>query len=128
MKLKNLLARISGNTFVVIGIKYIPLICTVLMTLHVGLLLAGIYEPITVALSAILILTLFILLSLRFNFCLLHKMMIMFLILSAACICLQKYDVFGGILGFVRVLLFGFGCAILGLAFIKWKDDECDKQ
>ena len=116
---------VGGNKPLVYGIKYIPLACTFLMVIHIALLLLGYYEPITAGLAVFLVLVLLILLSYRFGFCRLHKAMIWYMVAMTACICIQKYDGFGTVLSVVRLIMFGVGCFLIGLACLKGLDDEC---
>ena len=64
MKVEDMFARIrnslGGNELIVLGFKYIPLICTALATLHVSLLLLDIYEPYSIGLAVLLMLVLLI--------------------------------------------------------------------
>ena len=66
-KIKELLAKIKDffakakpylqmNKAIVLGIRYIPIVCVFLLTLHVMLLLFGVYEPISVGIYVAMIL------------------------------------------------------------------------
>ena len=129
MKPKDLIAKIkawfSGNRPVVCAMKYIPVICTLLLSVHIAFLLVGWNEPVTVIISVALLLVLLVLLSFRFHFCKLHKAMICFMALMTLCILLQKYGVFGYTLIIFRVLMLVIGLVLGILAIIKAKDDEC---
>lgn len=114
-----------GNNLIVKGIKYIPMICTFLLSLHVFLLLMDVYEPITVGISAVLMVILLILLSIRFGFCKLHKAMIAYVGVMTLCICIQKYDGFGILLRAVRIVMLVIGVVLLVLSALKCKNDEC---
>ena len=114
-----------GNNLIVKGIKYIPMICTFLLSLHVFLLLMDVYEPITVGISAVLMVILLILLSIRFGFCKLHKAMIAYMGVMTLCICIQKYDGFGILLRAVRIVMLVIGVVLLVLSALKCKNDEC---
>lgn len=115
----------QGNNLIVKGIKYIPMICTFLLSLHVFLLLMDVYEPITVGISAVLMVILLILLSIRFGFCKLHKAMIVYMGVTTLCICIQKYDGFGILLRAVRIVMLVIGVVLLVLSALKCKNDEC---
>lgn len=130
-KLLKLFADLKGilksNHLIVLGIKYIPLVSTLLLTLHVAFLLMGLYEPITVGLSAVLLVVLMVLLSIRFSFCWLHRAMIIYMAVMTLCICVQKYDGFGTLVTAVRLVLFAIGVGLAALAIFKKCDDECDR-
>lgn len=138
MKAQNLSARMANvlaaiktklgeNKLIVYGIKYIPAICTFLLSLHVFLLLMDVYEPITVGLSAVLLIVLLILLSFRFGFCKLHKAMIAYIGIMTLCICIQKFDGFGLLLRGARIIMLVIGSVLLALSAIKFKNDGCGK-
>lgn len=138
MKAQNLSARMAnvlaaiktklgGNKLIVYGIKYIPAICTFLLSLHVFLLLMDVYEPITVGLSAVLLIVLLILLSFRLGFCKLHKAMIAYIGIMTLCICIQKFDGFGLLLRGARIIMLVIGSVLLALSAIKFKNDGCGK-
>lgn len=114
-----------GNNLIVKGIKYIPMICTFLLSLHVFLLLMDVYEPVTVGISAVLMVILLILLSIRFGFCKLHKAMIAYMGVMTLCICIQKYDGFGILIRAVRIVMLVIGVVLLVLSALKCKNDEC---
>lgn len=132
MKVEDMFARIrnslEGNKLIVLGIKYIPLICTALATLHVSLLLLDIYEPYSIGLAVLLMLVLLILLSIRFNFCRLHKAMIVYMALMVLCICIQNVNGFGRLLNVFRILMLVIGSGLIALSAFKKCDDGCDKQ
>lgn len=115
----------QGNKLIVKGIKYIPMICTFLLSLHVFLLLMDVYEPVTVGISAVLMVVLLILLSIRFGFCRLHKAMIIYMGVMTLCICIQKYDGFGLLLRAVRIVMLVIGVVLLVLSALKCKNNEC---
>lgn len=115
----------QGNNLIVKGIKYIPVICTFLLSLHVFLLLMDVYEPVTVGISVVLMVVLLILLSIRFGFCKLHKAMIIYMGVMTLCICIQKYDGFGIMLRAVRIVMLVIGVVLLVLSALKCKNDEC---
>ena len=117
--------RIYGNKLIVKGIKYIPIICTFLLSLHVFLLLMDVYEPITVGISAVLMVVLLVLLSIRFGFCKLHKAMIIYMGVLTLCICIQEYEGFGLLLRAVRIVMLVIGVVLLVLSALKCKNDEC---
>lgn len=117
--------RIYGNKLLVKGIKYIPIICTFLLSLHIFLLLMDVYEPITVGISAVLMVVLLILLSIRFGFCKLHKAMIIYMGVMTLCICIQKYEGFGLLLRAVRIVMLVIGVVLLVLSALKCNNDEC---
>lgn len=117
--------RIYGNKLLVKGIKYIPIICTFLLSLHVFLLLMDVYEPISVGISAVLMVVLLVLLSIRFGFCKLHKAMIIYMGVMTLCICIQKYDGFGLLLRAVRIVMLVIGVVLLVLSALKCNNDEC---
>ena len=117
--------RIYGNKLLVKGIKYIPIICTFLLSLHVFLLLMDVYEPISVGISAVLMVVLLILLSIRFGFCKLHKAMIIYMGVMTLCICIQEYEGFGLLLRAVRIVMLVIGVVLLVLSTLKCKNDEC---
>lgn len=115
----------QGNNLIVKGIKYIPVICTFLLSLHVFLLLMDVYEPVTVGISVVLMVVLLILLSIRFGFCKLHKAMIIYMGVMTLCICIQRYDGFGIMLRAVRIVMLVIGVVLLVLSALKRKNDEC---
>lgn len=115
----------QGNNLIVKGIKYIPVICTFLLSLHVFLLLMDVYEPVTVGISVVLMVVLLILLSIRFGFCKLHKAMIVYMGVMTLCICIQKYDGFGILLRAIRIVMLVIGVVLLVLSALKCKNDEC---
>ena len=115
----------QGNNLIVKGIKYIPVICTFLLSLHVFLLLMDVYEAVTVGISVVLMVILLILLSIRFGFCKLHKAMIVYMGVMTLCICIQKYDGFGIMLRAVRIVMLVIGVVLLVLSALKCKNDEC---
>lgn len=117
--------NLSGSRVIVYGIKYIPLLCTLLTTIHIGLLVAGKYEPITVGAAAALMLLLLVLLSIRFKFCKLHKAMILYGVGLTACVCIQKLSGFGPFVTAFRVVMMAVGIGLLALALYKWRNDEC---
>ena len=115
----------QGNKLIVKGIKYIPIICTFLLSLHIFLLLMDVYEPITVGISAVLMVVLLILLSFRFGFCKLHKAMIIYMGVMTLCICIQEYEGFGLLVRAVRIIMLVIGVVLLVLSALKCKNDEC---
>ena len=115
----------QGNKLIVKGIKYIPIICTFLLSLHVFLQLMDVYEPITVGISAVLMVVLLILLSFRFGFCKLHKAMIIYMGVMTLCICIQEYEGFGLLVRAVRIVMLVIGVVLLVLSALKCKNDEC---
>ena len=130
-KIKELLAKIKDffakakpslqmNKAIVLGIRYIPIACVFLLTLHVMLLLFGVYEPISVGISVALIL-----LSFRFHFCKLHRAMIIYMAIMTLCICIQRANLFGAALTVARVIMLIIGVALIIIAAFKLKDDEC---
>lgn len=128
MKLKNISAILKSNRFVVLGLKYIPVCITLLLTLHVALLLVGVFDPITVVLSAILLAILVLLLSIRFGFCALHKATVVYMLLMTVCIGLQKYDLFGRTLMFFRIAMLIFGAVLIALLvnkLVREGDGKC---
>lgn len=118
---------LKSNRPIVLGIKFIPVISVMLLTLHVGLLLCGWHEVITVGLSAVLLVTLLILLSIRFNFCMLHKALIAYMAVMTLCICIQRMDGFGQALTIFRTIMFMLGLILSYLAVKKFNDDDCGK-
>ena len=135
-KIKELLAKIKGffakakpcipmNKAIALGIRYIPVACVCLLTLHVMLLLFGVHEPISVGISVALILLLLILLSFRFHFCKLHRAMIIYMAIMTLCICIQRANLFGAALTVARVIMLIIGVALIIIAAFKLKDDEC---
>lgn len=121
----DILLILRSNRPIVLGLKYIPVMSVVLLTIHTGLLLVGCHEILTVGLSAALLVLFMILLSIKFNFCLLHKAMIVYMALMTLCICLQRLDLFGESLTLFRVVMFAFGVVLAVLALTKGKDDGC---
>ena len=130
-KIKELLAKIKDffakakpylqmNKAIVLGIRYIPIVCVFLLTLHVMLLLFGVHEPISVGISVALIL-----LSFRFHFCKLHRAMIIYMAIMTLCICIQRANLFGAALTVARVIMLIIGVALIIIAAFKLKDDEC---
>ena len=117
----------SGNTFVVKGINYVPLLSTILLTIHVGLLLVGIRGIVTEVASILLLVLLTILLSVRFNFCILHKLLILYMTIMTICVCIQRFNGFGVTLTSFRVLVFALGVVLSGLAIYKINEDGCYK-
>lgn len=120
------MTNLKSNRLIVYGIKYLPLVCTVLMTVHIGLLLFGVYEPITVSLTCLLMALLLVLLSVKFGFCILHKLMLLYMSVAFVCICLQNLDMFGCMLKFARIIMFIAGVVLIIFALKKKETDECD--
>lgn len=128
MKLKDIFATLTSNRLVVLGIKYIPVCATILLTLHVGLLLLGVFDPVTIVLSALLLSVLMLLLSIRFGFCALHKATVVYMILMTLCIGLQKLNVFGCTLIFFRIAMLIFGAVLIALLvnkLVRESDGKC---
>lgn len=129
--MKNLLARIrfalNGNRLLVKAMKYIPVICTGLVTIHIALLLLGFYEPVTISLCVILCVALLILLSVRFRFCKLHLAMVVYMALMTMCVCIQKLNGFGSIITAARLVMLILGMVLFVLAIIKGKSDGCSE-
>ena len=73
-------------------------------------------------------LVLLILLSIRFNFCRLHKAMIVYMALMVLCICIQNANGFGRLLNVFRILMLVIGSGLIALSVFKKCDDGCDKQ
>lgn len=94
MKVKNIFVKSKAIVF---GMKYIPIIATILATIHIGLLLMGHYEPVTISVATVLLLILMILISIRFHFCKLHKAMVVFMALMVACIGFQTKGIWAGL-------------------------------
>ena len=129
-KIKELLAKIKDffakakpylqmNKAIVLGIRYIPIVCVFLLTLHVMLLLFGVHEPISVGISVALIL-----LSFRFHFCKLHRAMIIYMAIMTLCICIQRANLFGAALTVARVIRLIIGAALIIISAFKLKDAE----
>lgn len=130
-KLKQLFESSYGNNIVVKGIKYIPILSTILLTVHVGFLLLGIEEIYTEWLSVlllVLLVLLMVLLSVRFNFCVLHKLLILYMTIMTCCVCVQRLDGFGDALNSFRIVLFAIGAALSGIAIYKINEDGCGEQ
>lgn len=108
---------ISNRRALVWAMKYIPVIGTIVYTLHVGLLLLG-YDlhlaEYLVGFSVDVTILLF-LLSNEFDFCLLHKCLIGYVTLVDVCILLRRCGLFDKCLYPLRVIVF-----IMGLALIAW--------
>lgn len=118
----------KSNSPIVYGIKFIPFICTALMVVHTGLLVLDKYEPVTITIAAILMVVFLVLLSIRFNFCRLHKAMILYIGVMILCVCVQSLDGFGVVLTIARMLMFGFGMGLMMSAFLNKTDNgNCDK-
>lgn len=129
VKIKSWFAIKIGNRPVVYGIKYLPVICTGLASLHIGLGLMGIRESILLGLAVALLAILVILLSIRFKFCMLHKMMLVFLCLMIACVGIDSKGNIGPVLSWMRLIVFALGVCLVVLSVLKHKgEDECDKQ
>lgn len=124
MKVKNIFVKSKAIVF---GMKYIPIIATILATIHIGLLLMGHYEPVTISVATVLLLILMILISIRFHFCKLHKAMVVFMALMVACIGFQTKGRFGPVLTFARLLVFAFGaCLSMASIITNKKNDDGD--
>lgn len=109
------------------GIKYIPVAGTTLLALHTALLILGVHEMLTVCLSVVLLVTFLVLLSVRFQFCALHRALILYMSLLTGCICIQKLCGFGESLMGTRWLMFIVGVLLIALAIYKRNEDECGK-
>lgn len=131
-KLKALCAKVksafvSGHA-ISSGIKYIPVIGVILLTIHTALLILDIHEVVTVCLAEVLLILFLILLSTKFQFCALHKALILYMSLMTGCICIQKLCGFGESLMGTRWLMFIVGVLLIALAIYKRNEDECGKQ
>lgn len=113
-----LFEKLSENHNIVKGIKFIPIVSTMMLTVHIALLLLGISEIISVGISSFLLVVLLVLLSIKFHFCILHKCLVAYLGLVNLCICIRKLDGFGVMLDGIRVLLLVSGI-VLSIFTIK---------
>lgn len=129
MKPRSMFAKISSwlhsSKLLVYGIKYIPPISVLLMTIHTALLICGIHEVITIGVSAVLLVCLLILFSIKFRFCALHKALIAYMGVTTLCICLQGEDLLGCMLNPLRLIMLLIGIILSVIAFVKLKDDDC---
>ena len=105
----------------ILAIKYTPAIMASLMIAHTGLLLLNIHLPIgdIIAGSAIIPSLLLIFLSNVFNFCWVHKWLILYSLLIDGCINFEKFIGFGKYLYIMRISMFYLGIFILLMAVIK---------
>ena len=129
MRPKDIIAKLKtalgGNKIIIYGIKYIPIACTILLTIHMALLLLGLNESITVGAAAILILCLLVLLSFKFNFCLLHKIMIAYIALSTTFICIWRMGGEFLMNTILRIIALIVGVALITMSVKKIKGDDC---
>ena len=105
----------------ILAIKYTPAIMASLMIAHTGLLLLNIHLPIgdIIAGSAIIPSLLLLFLSNVFNFCWVHKWLILYSLLIDGCINFEKFIGFGKYLYIMRISMFYLGIFILLMAVIK---------
>ena len=105
----------------ILAIKYTPTIMASLMIAHTGLLLLNIHLPIgdIIAGSAIIPFLLLLFLSNVFNFCWVHKELILYSLLIDGCINFEKFIGFGKYLYIMRISMFYLGTFILLMAVIK---------
>lgn len=104
----------------IIALKYVPIIGTVLMTLHVATLLLG-YKLFISELSVLTIVTLMIMLwSKVFKFCLIHRLSSLYTISVIWCCYIERYVGFGEYLQILRVIFLYLGVALLILLGIKY--------
>lgn len=105
----------------ILAIKYTPTIMASLMIAHTGLLILNIHLPIgdIIAGSAIIPSLLLLFLSNVFNFCWVHKGLILYSLLIDGCINFEKFIGFGKYLYIMRISMFYLGIFILLMAVIK---------
>ena len=105
----------------ILAIKYTPAIMASLMIAHTGLLLLNIHLPIgdIIAGSAIIPSLLLLFLSNVFNFCWVHKWLILYSLLIDGCINFEKFIGFGKYLYIMRISMFYIGIFILLMVVIK---------
>lgn len=114
---------LTMNWLIAKGIKYIPLVCAALLCAHVAVLLCGETETVSVCIATALMLVLIVLLSIKFKFCLLHKLLIIFVVAMIACVGVQKSEGFGLSLTIARVVTLVCGIALISKATVKGIDD-----
>ena len=108
--------------------KYLPVIGTVIMTVHCGLLLHGISLRaveflVSFPMSSMLM---FFLLSKQFHFCILHKCLIGYVSVMEICIFLQYRNVWGPLLIPARWTMFIIGCMLIVCCVAKrWRGNCC---
>jgi len=121
--------RIERRKALVWAMKYIPVIGTIVYTIHAGLLLMG--QNMLLAEFLVIVLNVSVLvwmLSTEFHFCLLHKCLIGYVTLFNVCILLQRLDLFGAFLVPARWIMFVLGIILMIWLFIRFKnfkEDEC---
>ena len=112
----------------IIFLKYVPFIAGILMWVHVILRICGVSLLVAENLVGLPIIPCIIccVWSYAFNFCLLHRVFIMYTSLVTYCINLNADIVgFGNMLGLVRWLLFGIGLILIILFIFKQYKNKC---
>lgn len=112
----------------IIFLKYAPFIAGMLMWVHVILRICGVSLLVAENLVGLPIIPCIIccVWSYAFNFCLLHRIFIMYTSLVTYCINLNADIVgFGNMLGLVRWLLFGIGLILIILFIFKQYKNKC---
>lgn len=110
----------SKDKLCIIALKYVPIIGTILMTLHVAALLLG-YKLFIFELSVLTIVTLMVILwSKVFKFCLIHRLSSLYTIAVLWCCYIERYIGFGKYLQILRVIFLYLGIILLILLTIKY--------
>lgn len=112
----------------IIFLKYAPFIAGILMWVHVILRICGVSLLVAENLVGLPIIPCIIccVWSYAFNFCLLHRIFIIYTSLVTYCINLNADIVgFGNMLGLVRWLLFGIGLILIILFIFKQYKNKC---
>lgn len=112
----------------IIFLKYVPFIAGILMWVHVILRICGVSLLVAENLVGLPIIPCIIccVWSYAFNFCLLHRIFIIYTSLVTYCINLNADIVgFGNMLGLVRWLLFGIGLILIILFIFKQYKNKC---
>lgn len=104
-------------------LKFLPAVGTVTMTIHIGLLLMGIdlYIAEFLAGASVGMTLLLFSLSLEFDFCNLHKVLIVYNALTSLCTFLRRMDVFGPTLTPARWVMFSIGAVLIMRLFLHLK-------
>lgn len=110
----------SKDKLCIIALKYVPIMGTILMTLHVAALLLG-YKLFIFELSVLTIVTLMVMLwSKVFKFCLIHRLSSLYTITVLWCCYIERYIGFGKHLQILRVIFLYIGIILLILLTIKY--------
>lgn len=99
--------------------RQLPCVLTMGCVIHIAFLLFGVTLPVFEYVAVIFFDYMMYLLSREFEFCLLHKLQILYVALIFTCIFLQKWDIFGEALNAFRWLFFILGLALLAVTAYK---------